>query len=128
MGYYGSCSCGQINRCTCGTRHSIDNVTGMPLYIEDFVIPVFKGSTLITDFRFPFALTGDHVITVIYGDPEELEDCDIQVINGNTVSIKWDSDIISELNDLSNNTFRVRVENIVTGIVKVYNEIKIQIF
>ena len=43
MGYYGGCLCGVSG---CNGRHSIDSVTGRPIYIEDYVIPVFKGSTL----------------------------------------------------------------------------------
>lgn len=122
MSFYGSCNCG------CGGRHSIDNVSGRPIYVEDYVIPVFKGSTLTAEFQFPFTLTGDHLVTVVSPTAPTLEDGVVTQINENTVSITWASTIIEPFAVGSKNLFRVRVEDVETEEVKVYNEITIRPF
>ncbi len=108
-------------------RHSIDNVTGRPIYIEDYVIPVYKGSTLITEFEFPFDLTAQDEISVTLGNPETLNEATIVKTGTRLATIRWEDDVIADLATTGINTFRVRVENSSTGIVRVYNEIKIKL-
>lgn len=121
MSFFGSCNCG------CGGRHSIDNVSGRPIYVEDYVIPVFKGSTLTAEFQFPFDLTDDHLVTVV-SSQSTLEDGVVTKIADNAVSITWSSDIIEPFAVGSKNLFRVKVENIETEVVNTYNEITIRPF
>lgn len=120
MTHYGNKNCGPFG------RHSIDNVPGFPIIVEDFVIPVFKGSTLTTEFQFPFDLLNTDVVSIVDGSPIELDDAVVTQINDNTVSVTWSSDIIDDL-ESDNNSFRVRVDR-ADGTVKTYNEISIRIF
>lgn len=108
-------------------RHSIDNVTGRPIYIEDYVIPVYRGSTLITEFLFPFDLTDADEITVTLGNPEILDEATVLKTGTRLATIRWEDSVIAELTSSTTNTFRVRVENSDTGIVRTYNEIKIKL-
>lgn len=108
-------------------RHSIDHVTGRPIYIEDYVIPVYRGSTLITEFLFPFDLTNDDEVTVTLGNPEILDDATVVRSGPRMVTIRWEDSVIAELTATTTNTFRIRVENSATGIVRTYNEIKIKL-
>lgn len=124
MGFYGNNTC----NCGCGGRHSIDNVTGRPIVIADYTIPVYKGSTLITEFQFPFVLQDSDQVTIVQANPEILDDPEIIKTGVDLVTIRWDADVIAELSTSTTavpNSFRVRVTNSDTGIVKVYNEIKI---
>lgn len=107
-------------------RHSIDNIPGFPIIVEDFVIPVFKGSTLTTEFQFPFVLENSDVISVTDAEPEDLINADIVRVNSDTISITWPSEIIEDLQN-QGNSFRVRVDR-ADGTVKVYNKITIRIF
>jgi hypothetical protein len=122
MSFYGGCNCG------CGGRHSIDNVTGRPIYIEDYVIPVFKGSTLETEFQFPFTITDDYEFSVISDSAPDLEDATITQTSNNVITIRWEAETIDGYSVGSNNTFRVRAEDTLTNEVKVYNLITIRIF
>lgn len=124
----GGCICGYNGMAGCTCRHSIDNVTGRPIVIADFTIPVYKGSTLITEFQFPFTLQNSDTVEVVMGSPEILEDATIVKTGSDLVTIRWDTDVTSELEEATSgapNSFRIRVTNSVSGIVKVYNEIKI---
>lgn len=125
MGYYGGCSCGNAG---CNGRHSIDHVTGRPIYVEDYVIPVFKGSTLTAEFEFPFTLNDNHTFTVVSASHPTLEDATITKISDKAISITWSYDIIDAFLVGSNNLFRVRVANTDTSEVKTYNEITIRPF
>lgn len=110
-----------------GGRHSIDDVSGRPIYVEDYVLPTFEGSTLIVEFEFPFTLTDDHEVTVV-SDNSTLTSATVTRIADNAVSIRWEDQIISGLTSSSIKTLRIRVENLATGIVKVYNELTIKLF
>lgn len=110
-----------------GGRHSIDDVSGRPIYVEDFILPTFKGSTLIAEFQFPFNLKPSHNITIVSAN-EQLSTVTISKIADNTVSIRWEADTITNLETQSVKTFRVRVEDSETEIVKVYNEITIKLY
>lgn len=110
------------NPCGCGVR-SIDYVTGKPS--EDYIISVFKGSTLTTEFQFPFNLDLNDIVSIVYGDPIELNDAVITRISENTVSVTWAANIIDIL-DSDANSFRVSVER-EDGTIKNYNEIKIRV-
>lgn len=122
MSFYGSCNCG------CGGRHSIDHVSGRPIYVEDYVIPVFKGSTLITEFQFPFNLTVNHDVSIVSEAFPILEDATVSDVDDNTVSIRWEAETIDTFEVGVNPTFRVRVSNTQTNEVKIYNLITIRPF
>lgn len=121
MSFYGSCNCG------CGGRHSIDNVSGRPIYVEDYVIPVFKGSTLIAEFQFPFSITNLDVAVISEAYPI-LEDATVSGVDSNTVSIRWESSVIDTFDVGTNPTFRVSVFNSQTNETKNYNLITIRPF
>lgn len=108
-------------------RRSIDSIPGFPIIIEDFVIPVFKGSTLTTEFQFPFNLTEDDLVSVAFGSPETLETATITKISDNTVSVTWSAETIDGLDSSGTNSFRMMVER-ADGTIKTYNEISIRIF
>lgn len=110
-----------------GGRHSIDDVSGRPIYIEDFVLPTFKNSTLICEFEFPFTLSDADTVSII-SDNDILLDPSITKISDNTVSIRWEDSVTTELESNSVKTFRVKVTNSDTGIVKTYNEITIKLY
>lgn len=111
-----------------GGRHSIDDVSGRPIYIEDFILPTFEGSTLIADFQFPFTLTDNHNITIVSAN-EALTAPTISFAAGtNTATIRWEDTVISGLTASSIKKFRVRVVDTATNIVKVYNEITIKLY
>lgn len=124
------CACGKSTSiCGCGVaRYSIDSVTGLPVYIESFVLPVFKGSTLITEFQFPNDLLDTDVVTVTAGIPSTLNGGSVLKISSNAVAVRWEANVISALTEETTNTFRIQVENTVTGIIKVYNLITIGLF
>lgn len=109
-------------------RYSIDRVSGRPIYIEDYIIPVFKGSTLETEFQFPFTLTSDHEVSIVSDTTPSLEEATVTQLEQNLVSIRWEADVIEPFDVGSTNTFRVRVLNTATAEVKVYNLITIQVF
>ena len=124
----GGCICGYNGGVGCTCRHSIDNVTGRPIVVADYTIPVYKGSTLITEFQFPFNLQVTDTVEVVMGNPEILNDAEVAQTGVDLVSIRWDADIIAQLVTATTaipNSFRVRVSNSDTDIVRVYNEIKI---
>lgn len=130
MNYYGQsvCTCRHNGGAGCICRYSIDNVTGRPIVVADYTIPVYKGSTLTTEFQFPFNLQDSDTIDVVQANPEILADVEIARIGNDLIVIKWDADIISQLITATTtvtNSFRIRVTNSNTGIVKVYNDIKI---
>lgn len=108
-------------------RNSIDTVSGVPIIVEDFVIPVFKGSTLSTDFRFPFELTNTDIISIVDAAPISLENISILEVDKNTRTLTWDAVDIEELEVGDTGTFRVKVER-ADGTVKTYNEISIRVF
>lgn len=110
-----------------GGRHSIDDVSGRPIYIEDFILPTFIGSTLIADFQFPFNLTDNDQVTII-SENNNLINPTIIKVSENTVTIRWEASVISGLTENSVKKFRVRVANSDTGVVKVYNEITIKLY
>lgn len=110
-----------------GGRHSIDDVSGRPIYIEDFILPTFEGSTLIADFQFPFTLTNEDEITIVSANAD-LTTPTITRETENTVTIRWESSVIAGLTSSSIKKFRVRVANSNTGVVKVYNEITIKLY
>lgn len=121
------CACGKsTSNCGCGVaRYSIDSVTGLPIYIENFVLPVFKGSTLITEFQFPSDLLDTDVVTVVQGSPVGLNSGSVLKVGSNLVAVRWEASLISTLNEADENTCRIQVENTVTGIIKVYNQLTI---
>lgn len=124
----GGCICGYNGGVGCTCRHSIDNITGRPIVVADYTIPVYKGSTLITEFQFPFNLQDSDIVEITLGNPEILEDATITKIADDVVSILWDADIIEQLvtsTTTVTNSFRIKVTNSDTNVVKVYNEIKI---
>lgn len=110
-----------------GNRHSVDDVSGRPIYVEDFILPVFEGSTLIADFEFPFTLTNFDEVSVISAN-EDLTTPTVTKISDNAVTIRWESSVIAGLTSSSIKKFRVRVENSDTAVVKVYNEITIKLY
>lgn len=110
-----------------GGRHSIDDVSGRPIYVEDYILPTFEGSTLIVEFEFPFTLTNDHVVSVI-SENVSLTSASVTRLDEKSVSIRWEASTISNLSASSVKTLRIRVENTVTGIVKVYNELTIKLY
>lgn len=110
-----------------GGRHSIDDVSGRPIYIEDFILPTFVGSTLIAEFQFPFQLTDAHEITIV-SENLSLENAIVTRLGNDLVSIRWEASVIEGLTASSIKKFRVRVANSDTGIVKTYNEITIKLY
>lgn len=110
-----------------GLRHTIDDVSGRPIYVEDYILPVFEGSTLIVEFEFPFTLSANDTVTVVSAN-SDLTSPTITTLNSNSVSINWSANSISTLTASSTKTLRIRVENSVTGIVKVYNELTIKLY
>jgi hypothetical protein len=121
MNYGNYCSPYNLN------RQSIDTVSGVPIIVEDFVIPVFKGSTLSTDFRFPFELENSDIISIANATPEVLENVSIVEVDKNTRTLTWNASDIEELEVGNTGTFRVKVERS-DGSVKTYNEITIRVF
>src|SRR5215217_6587619 len=110
-----------------GNRHSVDDVSGRPIYVEDYILPTFEGSTLIAEFQFPFTLTDFDTVSIV-SENSSLISPTITKIEDNTVSINWPASVISALTSTSIKTLRVRVENSETGIVKVYNQLTIKLF
>lgn len=107
-------------------RKSIDNLSGFPIIVERYTIPVYKGSTLTTLFQFPFSLSDSDVVSIILGNPITLEDAEITKTADDTVSVTWDAEIIADLEEDSSN-FRVCVTK-GDGTVHTFNEISIKVF
>lgn len=122
-GYGYGCICGKSTSvCGCGVaRYSIDSITGLPIYIENFTLPVFKGSTLITEFQFPSDLLDTDVVTVVQGSPVALNDGQVLKISDNAVVVRWEASVIAGLDEDDTNTCRIQVRNTASGIIKVYN-------
>lgn len=110
-----------------GGRHSIDDVSGRPIYVEDFVLPTFEGSTLIVEFQFPFNLSDADEVSVVSANTT-LTSPSVSKIADNAVSIRWEASVIAALTSTSTKTLRIKVTNSETGIVKVYNELTIKLY